>query len=845
MSLFGSKFRLACFGILFSVLPAFGQQSPIKDFTREEINFFEEKVRPVLHASCLMCHDNEKRTSGLSLETRDATLAGGNRGPAAEPGKPDQSRLVEAVRHTGELKMPPMGKLKPEEIAALVRWVELGLPWPEARKTQAEQQARSDHWAFQPPKRSAEPAVKDSAWVRNPIDRFILARLEKERLKPSPEADRITLMRRLSLDLLGLPPDPAEVDTFLADKRPDAYERLVERLLASPHYGERWGRHWLDVARYADTNGFGFDRPRVMWRYRDWVIQALNRDMPFNQFVIEQLAGDLLPNATVDQKIATGFHRNTMINEEGGVDQEQYRVEAVFDRVKTTGAVFLGLTTGCAQCHDHKYDPISQREFYQLFAFFNGQDEPVLKIVPPEAVNEFRRVTADFELEKLRLQAEIAKRNAETIELMASWEKGLSDEARRKLPSNVQAILQVSPSQRTLVQTEDLEKFFKENDPVYQERSRVLQQFLETPSPRNPNEFTAMVLEESEKPRDTHILIRGDFLKHGVKVAPDVPAVLPPLGKKAGTVPSRLDLARWLVCDKNPLTARVTVNRIWQRYFGRGIVKTVEDFGTQGERASHPELLDWLTTEFVRLGWSQKALHRLITSSATYRQSSRLTPELRERDPENVLLARSPRLRVEAEIVRDIALAASGLIQHRIGGPSVLPPQPPGITDLSRGNLIWVTSTGSDRYRRGMYTFWKRTSPYPGLTVFDAPTADEATIQRIRSNTPVQALTTLNDEVFVEAAKAFAARLFKEAPSNDEARLRRGFRLCVAREPDAFEREALLKVLKTEAQRFSKQPDSTKAFLPSVPVDVEPAQYAAWFGVARILLNLDETITRE
>jgi hypothetical protein len=831
--------------MLFSVLPAFGQSPQIKDLTREEISFFEERVRPLLHTNCVTCHDNEKRTSGLSVESRDDILAGGNRGPAAEPGKADQSRLVQAVRFSGELKMPPTGKLKPEEIAALARWVELGLPWPQARKAQTEQRVASDHWAFQPPQRWAEPPVKDSTWVRNPIDRFILARLDKERLKPSPEADRVTLMRRLSLDVLGLPPDPADVDAFVSDKRPDAYERLVERLLASPHYGERWGRHWLDVARYADTNGFGFDRPRVMWRYRDWVIQALNRDMPFDQFVIEQLAGDLLPNATVEQKIATGFHRNTMINEEGGVDQEQYRVEGVFDRVKTTGAVFLGLTTGCAQCHDHKYDPISQREFYQLFAFFNSQDEPVLRVVPPEHVGEYRRVTADFELEKLRLQAEIAKRSAETIELMASWEKELSDEERRKLPSNVQAILQVSPSQRTLVQTEDLEKFFKENDPVYQERLRVLQQFLETPSPGNPNQFTAMVLEERDTPRDTHVLIRGDFLKQGAKVVPGVPAVLAPLEKKAGTVPNRLDLARWLVCDKNPLTARVTVNRIWQRYFGRGLVKTAEDFGTQGERASHPELLDWLATEFVRLGWSQKAVHRLIVTSATYRQSSRLTSELRERDPENVLLARGSRLRVEAEIVRDIALTASGLIQHRIGGPSVLPPQPPGVTDLSRGNLIWVSATGPDRYRRGVYTFWKRTSPYPSLTVFDAPTADEATIQRIRSNTPLQALTTLNDEVFVEAAQAFAARLLKEIPSNDEARLRRGFRLCVAREPDAFERETLLTVLKTETQRFSRQPDIAKALLPKIPVKVEPTQYAAWFGVARVLLNLDETITKE
>ena len=509
MSRLSSKLLSISLGISFSALPAFAQQSPPKNFSREEISFFEEKIRPVLHSSCLTCHSDEKRASGLSLESRESLLTGGNRGPAAEPGKPDQSRLVQALLFTGDLKMPPTGKLKPEEIAALQRWVELGLPWPPTPESQQTKPVTSDHWSFQTPKRWPEPSVKNPVWARNSIDKFVLSRLEKEGLTPSPEADKVTLMRRLSLDLLGLPPDPAEVDAFVADKRPDAYDRLVERLLASPHYGERWGRHWLDVARYADTNGFGFDRPRVMWRYRDWVIQALNRDMPFDQFVIEQLAGDLLPNATVEQKVATGFHRNTMINEEGGVDQEQYRVEAVFDRVKTTGAAFLGLTAGCAQCHDHKYDPISQREFYQLFAFFNSQEEPILRVVRPEQVTDYRQTAADFELEKLRLQSEIAKRNAEIIPLMAVWEKGLCEEDRRKLPSNVQAILKAPVGQRTLVQTEDLEKFHKENDSVYQERLRAMEQFQETPSQRNPNQFTAMVLEERDTPRETRVRSRS------------------------------------------------------------------------------------------------------------------------------------------------------------------------------------------------------------------------------------------------------------------------------------------------------------------------------------------------
>ena len=373
--------------------------------------------------------------------------------------------------------MPPTGKLKPEEIAVFQRWVEAGLPWPEDRATRVAQQTPSTHWSFQPIKQSAEPLLKDKTWSRNSIDKFILARLEKEGLKPSPEADKATLIRRLSLDLLGLPPATKEVDEFLSDTRPGAYERLVDRVLASPHYGERWGRHWLDMARYADTNGFGFDRARVMWRYRDWVIRALNQDMPFDQFVIEQLAGDLLPNATLDQKIATGFHRNTMINEEGGVDQEQYRIEAVFDRVKTTGAAFLGLTTGCAQCHDHKYDPISQREFYQLFAFFNNQDEPSLQIVRPGQVDDYRKISADFSVERLRLQSEIAQRSQEIVSLLPVWESKLSAAERQSLPSNVQAILKVPPAARELAQVEDLEKFYKESDTEYQARLRALDQF--------------------------------------------------------------------------------------------------------------------------------------------------------------------------------------------------------------------------------------------------------------------------------------------------------------------------------------------------------------------------------
>ena len=832
------------------IAPVRGQEGPTsapEEFTQEALHFFEMEVRPLFHANCLACHSHANSTSGLSLESRESILLGGNRGPAIRPGDPEHSRLIQAVMQVGDLKMPPTGKLRTEEIAVLRRWVELGLPWPKTVPSPASPSPRSDHWAFQAIRRSTVPPVENSSWVRNPIDNFILARLETEGLPPSSEADRATLIRRLNLDLIGLPPSIEEVDSFLADKSPQAYAKVVDRLLASPHYGERWARDWLDVARYADTNGFGFDRPRVIWRYRDWVIQALNQDLPFDQFVIEQLAGDLLPNATLKQKIATGFHRNTMINEEGGVDQKQYRVEAIFDRIKTTGTAFLGLTVGCAQCHDHKYDPISQREYYRLFAFFNNQDEPIINTVRPSEVETFRRISVDFKLEKLRLETEIAQREAELIDSIPRWEARLTEENRKKAPPNIQEILQIPAGQRTLSQVEDLETFYKEErDPVYLERQRALELLVSTPNERNPDQFTTLVLAEKGEPQKSHILIGGDFLKPGGEVSPGVPAVLPPLQIQEGPVPNRLHLARWLVNEKHPLTSRVTVNRIWQRYFGRGLVPTPEDFGTQGEPPSHPQLLDWLATEFMRQRWSLKDLHRLIVTSATYRQSSRVTPELIKRDPQNILLGRSPRYRVEGEVVRDIALSVGGLLHHRIGGPSVFPPQPAGITDLSRGNLIWVTDADQNRYRRGLYTFWKRTSPYPALITFDVPTADQTVARRDRTNTPLQALVTLNEALFVEAAEGLALRLLREAPAEEPARLEYAFRLCLARKPDRMEKETLATFLRNERERFRGNPGQARPLVPqSAPAGLEPWRFAAWFAVSRVLLNLDETITRE
>jgi hypothetical protein len=599
--------------------------------------------------------------------------------------------------------------------------------------------------------------VRDTKWVRNGIDNFILARLERESVTPHAEADRATLVRRVYLDVIGLPPSPEQVDAFLADTRPDAYERIVDQVLGSPHYGERWGRVWLDGARYADSDGYEKDRGRPhAWRFRNWVIRALNEDMPFDRFTIEQIAGDLLPNFTVEQKVATGFHRNTLINKEGGTDQEEDRVKRTVDRTNTVGEVWLGITLECAHCHSHKYDPISQREYFRFYAFFNSVSEP-----------------------------------------------------------DIDAPLPGDPAKSKGVK--------------------------------------AQVLAELGQPRQTRIHIRGDFLSKGDSVEPATPSVLPLL-KMRGATPDRLDLARWLVDPTNPLTARVAVNRVWQQYFGRGIVPTDNDFGTQGEPPSHPPLLDYLATWLQTEGWSLKRLHRLILTSATYRQSSAARPELAERDPYNSWLSRQNRLRVEAEIVRDQALAASGLLVPKIGGPSVRPPQPKGIEKLGyAGSVKWPVSAGEDRYRRGMYTFFQRTVPYPMLMTFDTPDSNTSCTRRERSNTPLQALTMWNDPVFVECAQALGRRIVREVPASDDAvrtrddRLRRAFRFCLVRDPDDTERQVVAELF--EEQLLAAQADAAAAEQlagpAAKPANTTDAELAAWIMVGRTILNLDEFITRE
>jgi hypothetical protein len=689
------------------------------------------------------------------------------------------------------------------------------------------------HWSFVKPVRPAEPQVKDAAWVRNPIDRFILARLENEGIHPSPEASRETLIRRVSLDLTGLPPTPAEIDAFVRDSSSDAYDKLVDRLLASPHYGERWGRHWLDVARYADSNGYSQDNPRSIWKYRDWVIDAFNRDLPFDEFVIEQLAGDLLPNATEDQVVATGFHRNTQINEEGGIDPEQFRVEAVVDRVSTTGTGLLGLSIGCAQCHNHKYDPISQREFYQFYAFLNNQDEPTLEFFADEKSKD----------ELKGINQKIAAHDKTLDDRVKAYEATLTPEALRAIgPASLRGALQTPDERRTPQQRARVRDHVRGMD----EESKKL---VAARDELKKHAVTTLVLRErTDEPRVTHLHIKGDFTRHGEVVTPAVPAVLHPL-KPRGEKPDRLDLARWIVDPQNPLTARVAMNRVWQRYFGIGIVSTENDFGTQGAPPTHPELLDWLATEFQARKWSMKAMHRLIVTSATYRQSSKLRSELANADPYNKLLARQSRLRLDAELVRDVALVASGLYADKVGGPSVFPPQPEGVTDVGQSKQKWETSTGPDRYRRGMYTFFFRASPHPLLSSFDAPDGTQTCTRRNRSNTPLQALNLLNDSAFVEFAQAMAGRMLKDAPGNaaDADKIERLFRQCTARKPADDEAKVLLDLLKSQRDAFAKDEAEAKALLAKNkrPDSVPPAEFAAWTMVSRVMLNLDETITRE
>ena len=814
---------------------------------------FVHDVRPLFESHCWKCHGDQRHESGFNLQHGAAALAGGDIGRDIQPGKSAESRLVQfASGLDSDERMPPDGEgtqLSTEEVGLLRAWIDQGAKWPKGADVVAA--APTTHWAYQKPVRPPLPKVKHASWPRNEIDYFILARLEQEGLAPAAEEDRARLIRRVSLDLIGLPPTPEEVDAFVADTRPDAYERVVDRLLASPHYGERWARPWLDLARYADTQGYEKDPRRSMWPYRDWVINALNRNLPFDQFTIEQLAGDLLPNATNDDRIATGFHRNTMINTEGGVDPEEYRVLALIDRVNTTATVWLGTTLGCCQCHSHKYDPFKQTEYYQFLAFFNntadsGSDNgPEVELSTPAAVADRAEIA--------RLEAHLNAITSNLARAQMEWEQSLkspnSPGSRAAkavpIPQLIATILAVPADQRTPAQKDELLKYFRSIDPaLLSERQRLEKLRKKLAEER----VTTLVMQELPSPRQSHIFTGGSFLNPGDVVTPGIPAVLNPLKPAAGQPLNRLALAKWLVEPANPLTARVAVNRFWAQHFGVGLVATVEDFGTKGERPSHPELLDWLATEFVRRGWDMKAMQRLIVTSATYRQSSRIAPASVERDPQGRLLSRFPRNRLEAELVRDQALAISGLLSPKIGGPSVMPPQPDGVWSNPYSGDRWATSAGADRYRRGLYTFWKRTSPYPEFTNFDAPSREFCVARRPRTNTPLQALTVLNDPVYIEAAQSLARRMMREVADDPPARVRRGFLLVLARSPKPAELERLLSLYRHEMAYFSEDGATAKAMAGSAAAELkssELAQAAAWTVVANVLLNLDETLNLE
>ncbi len=754
---------------------------------------FQRDIQPILSNNCFKCHGPDLKKGGLDLqgfESATKKLPDGK--TAIAPGKIEQSELLRRVTAAGDDRMPPKGeRLKPEQTAKLKAWIEQGAKYEE-------------HWAYVKPVMPAQPALKNPAWatwVRNPIDAFVLSRLEAEGLSPSPEADKTTLIRRASLDLTGLPPTIEEVDAFLKDGSADVYEKVVDRLLKSPHYGEQMARWWLDMARYADTNGYEKDGRRTIWPYRDWVIDAFNRDLPFDQFTIEQIAGDLLPNATREQKIATGFHRNTMVNTEGGADDEEFRVAAVVDRVNTTMAVWMGTTIACCQCHNHKFDPFTQKEFYRLFAFFNNSADRGRTTAP-----ELSLPTKDDEQRKAQVRAK-----------MASKALALLGANSLALPALVKPV----------------------NDQIVS-----LQKLM---GGIKAGTATTLVMEELAKPRETFIHIRGNHKNPGEKVSAGTPAKFQTLvvsGRRDG---NRLDLARWLVSPENPLVGRVTMNRIWARCFGKGIVETSEDFGIQGELPTHPELLDYLAVALVEHNWSLKEMQKLIVTSATYRQSSTATNALLERDPFNRLYARGPRLRLEAETVRDNALAISGLLNPKIGGPSVFPYQPEGVWAIPYSGEKWTLSDKGDQYRRGLYTYWRRSAPYATFMAFDAPSREIVCERRPRSNTPLQALATLNDKAFVECANALARRMLSETGGDARARVEQGFRLCVSRKPTEVETQALLDLYGKTLEQYRKDAAGANKLalvLGPLKMGMDIAELAAWTVVANVMLNLDETITK-
>ena len=835
-------------------------------------------VLPVLLAKCVRCHgaDETKRKGGLRLDRADAL-----HGTVIIPGEPAESVFIQRIRESDpSLRMPPPSArvdLTGAEKTLLTKWVSQGARY-------------GAHWAYVRPTRPDVPETSLSSWPRNKIDHFILARLEAGGLRPADEADRETLIRRVTLDLTGLPPAPREIDRFLTDRRLRAYERLVDRALASQHYGERMAQDWLDLARYGDTNGYENDSDRQMWLYRDWVINAFNTNMPYDRFVVEQIAGDLLPDATASQTIASGFNRNTTYNEEGGADAEEFLVAYAVERASTTATVFLGITLGCAQCHEHKYDPFTQAEFYRFYAFFNsvagergatGHDialPPLLSLPTNEQSEMLRRTHREI----WNLEVEIAGRVAAVtfpdpgrtairqstgggasaaqddrnspekthFALPEDWEEYVRALADPDLPDGVLEVIRLPQKQRDAQQTRLVRDYFveyaysgrREEFAVLHQRRSELAAVLASQQGDIP---TTMVMSEMTERRDAFVLVRGNFENRGEKVTADVPAIFPPL--PSDKPKNRLGLGYWLVDSENPLVARVAVNRIWKQLFGVGLVATMEDFGVRGEFPSHPKLLDWLATEFVQSGWDVKALQKKIMLSAAYRQRSVHRPALAQKDPYNRLLARQSRFRMSAEGIRDIALSIGGLLNEDLGGPSVYPFQPSGYYS-DKGRWKWPQSEGAALYRRGIYTFWRRTTMYPSFQIFDAPSRETCVANRAVTNTPLQALVTLNDPTFVESARAFARRILHEGGATRDSRLRYAYRVAVGRVPDEAEWRTLRQLHSAQRARFRHDREAAESLAKRVGSETTPeheiALVATWTALANVFLNLDETITR-
>lgn len=824
-------------------------ESPALDFNRD--------IRPILSENCFYCHgqDANKRKADLRLDVRDVAISSG----AIAPENVAASQLIARINSADPNEMMPPAdsnrRLSPEQKKTLERWIAEGAPY-------------AAHWAFVAPKRPQEPKVKQADWVRTPIDRFVLAKLEAEGLAPSPEADRAALIKRLASDLTGLPPTPEEVDAFVADADPQAYEKLVDRLLASPHYGERMALDWLDAARYADSNGFQQDGDTWQWIWRDWVVRAINEDLPFDQFTVWQLAGDLLPNATIDQKIASGFNRNHLLNGEGGAIAEEQRYVNLFDRIDTTATTWLGLTMACAQCHDHKYDPLTQRDYYGLLDAFNRVPEsgtpqffssrirvanPVIELPTPE----YQAKVAEFE-SQIAAASGPAKIAADAA--YQGWLAGLLADGKpaegKGLPDALAAILRKAEGERSEEEKKSLEaglrKHFDEKvRPGLAGKIPPLAQLDSLNGQLNGyrgDKLPRVMVMSDERPRETTILNRGDYLSPGEKVSFNTPAFLPPLAAEAPR--NRLGFAQWLVSPEHPLTARVQVNRMWQYFFGTGIVKTAEDLGVQSEYPLHGELLDWLAVEFRARGWSRKAMHRLIVTSAVYRQSSRTTAEHLARDRENRLYSRASRFRMPSLILRDWALAAAGLLDGRIGGAPVYPYQPEAIWEAlaitKERDFTYPMSSGADLYRRSLYTFWRRT--VGPANMFDASNRQTCRVRQAATSTPLHALTTLNDPTWVEAARVLAEKSLKSSGDLD-GRLVYAFRRVLSRAPGPQDLEALRRLYEKQTAIYRADATSAKELLAvgAAPRDesLDVSEHAALSSVCLAILNLDEALTRE